>query len=265
MEPNFDPFKNQVTDINDLGKTKGDKSHEIKLCGVDSSQAGLYVPAKILGESITLLLDSGADVTIFSYKTLEVLKKKRNFETEPSNIKLISASGDHIPIEGTCELPIQIGSHTYSYRILIADIKFDGILGLDFMTTYSCDIFIKTLSMRIKGEQVPLIRLSQNNLDLRCKVVVAEDTILPPNSENLVAGRVIGPTPTCNLVIIEPNFDFVQKYGVFVANALQEPNMGNIPLRVLNPSNDSLTLHQNCSIAILEEVHDTQQCMSDKS
>lgn len=259
--------QDKLPDTNDLLKIKGDNSHknkEIKIYGMNGNQTGLYVRANIFGQSKILLIDSGADVTILSSKTLKNIDQ--SLEINPVDMKLISASGDSIPVQGTCQIPIQLGSSLYLHKVLIADIQYDGIIGLDFMTTFSCDIFIKTMSLRIKGEQVPLSRFTQNDLDSICKVVVAKDIILPPNSESVVEGRVIGPVLNCNLVIMEPNMDFVSKYGILVAKALLELDRNYvIPMRVLNPSNDSLTLHENCSIAVLEKITSAPQCIGNNS
>ena len=105
---------------NDLWETKGNNSHknkEIKICGMNSNQTGLYVRAQILGQTKILLIDSGADVTILSSKTFDNLDQ--NPKIEPTDMKLISASGDSIPVIGTCQIPIQLGSSLYLHKVIL--------------------------------------------------------------------------------------------------------------------------------------------------
>ena len=71
---------------------------------------------------------------------------------------------------------------------------------------------------------------------------------------------------------MEPRPDFVTKYGIFIARALLvDPLFSSIPLRVMNPSDEYLTLHTDSLVANLEMVeiptkseHNTQHVSSNE-
>ena len=233
---------------------KSQKIPEITVCGTSGAESGMFIQARIYGKPISLLIDSGAEVTILSSNFMQNFSHEQRPGLEPVSLKLVSATGDTIPFQGRCEIPIQLGENLLKHKVLIADIKYDGILGLDFMTTFSCDILVKKMSLRVRGEHLPLVRFNTSNLDIQCKVVVSEDTVLLPNTESLIAGRVIGPIPASDMALIDPNLDFMAKHEVLVAKVLINPTMLDIPLRILNPSKDPLTLHKDCHIADLEPV-----------
>ena len=144
---------------------------EVKICGTKGIESGLFIRAKIHDKPLLLLIDSGADVTIISSSFFKSLDCGQSLKAEPVQLNLVSATGDRIPFIGKLDIPIELDKKPYTHKVLIADINFDGILGLDFMTNYSCDILVQRMLLRIKGADVLLIRRSDNDhgdLDTYC-------------------------------------------------------------------------------------------------
>ena len=120
------------------------------------------------------------------------------------------------------------------------------------MTTFSCNVLTDKLLLQVNGVEIPIVRITDCNLDNQCKVIVAEDTVLPANSECSVVGRVLGPWPANNSALIEPNLDFIAKYEVFIAKTLIDPTVLDITLRMFNPFDEPLALHKSCHVADLK-------------
>ena len=155
----------------------------------------------------SFLIDSGADVTIMRPDILHDIKDREIPMIKPKDLNLVSASGDKIPFEGECELTMKIGSHNIIHNVLVGQIKYDGLLGLDFMTKHSCDILVGKMCLRIKGENVPCLRyqeLLRNNVS---RVVISEDVVIPSNCEYFVCGRIIDPVEKGMNALIEPTND----------------------------------------------------------
>ena len=136
--------------------------------------------------------------------------------------------------------------------MFIVDIKCDGILGLDFMATFSCNVLTDKIMLKVNGVEIPIVKFTDCNLNKQCKVIVAEDTALPANSECSVVGRVLGPWPANNSALIEPDLDFIAKYEVFLAKTLFDPTVLDIPLMIFNPFDEPLALHKNGHVADLK-------------
>ena len=246
---------------------KGDNSHEIPEYIVHSTkgtEASMFIKGQVYGKPVSILVDRKTDVTIFSSDFMANVCKEQNLWIKPVKAKLISATGNTIPLQGQCEIPINFCETSLKHKVLIADIKCDGILGLDFMTTFSCNVLTDKLLLQVNGVEIPIVRITDCNLDNQCKVIVAEDTVLPANSECSVVGRVLGPWPANNSALIEPNLDFIAKYEVFIAKTLIDPTVLDITLRMFNPFDEPLALHKSCHVADLKAYVITQSLYGHK-
>ena len=235
-------FENNILE----GKSEKSPDNEIKICIANGQKTGLFVEAQVCDKNLKMLVDSGADTTILSSKFVNTLDNGKLPNIHPSPIKLVSATGEPIPLNWECNISLKLGKLDISHKVLIADIEYDGIMGLDFMTQNSCDILVQNMCLRIKGEILPCFRL-QSAVSNSCgRVALLGDVNVPPNSEAIVSGRIIDPLSLTGIDsgwIVEPSPDFTTKYGLFVARSLVNP-VFNIPLRVYNPSDSDLTLHR---------------------
>ncbi|KAK3090501.1 hypothetical protein FSP39_012342 [Pinctada imbricata] len=173
---------------------------------------------------------------------------------KPKGLNLVSASGDKIPFEGECELAMKIGSHNIVHNVLVGQIKYDGLLGLDFMTKHSCDILVGKMCLRIKGENVPCLRyqeLLRNNVS---RVVISEDVVIPSNCEYFICGRIIDPVEKGMNALIEPTDDVLEKHEIMVARSLIHPKSYEVPIRVLNLTDREIKLHQDTVVAKMGKV-----------
>ena len=51
----------------------------------------------------------------------------------PVNMQLVTATGESSPFLGKAEIEITLGGQKIMHDVLFADVKNDGILGIDFM------------------------------------------------------------------------------------------------------------------------------------
>ena len=221
-----------------------------------------------------MLVDSRADTTILGSKFVNTISSGIFPKINPSQIKLVLATEEPIPLKGECEVSIGLGKENISHNVLIAHIDYDGIMGLDFMSQNSCDILVQKMCLRIKGENLPCFRLQSKTLNTCGRIALMGDITIPPNSERLVSGRIIDPlryTGKDTGWLVEPRPDFVTKNGIFIARALVDPLFSSIPLRVMNLADEDLTLHTDSLVANLEMVeiptkseHNTQHVSSMK-
>ena len=228
--------------------------NEIIVFNMCARDSGIFVQASIHGKALSLLIDSGADVTILGTKFVQSLDSGKIPKMEEKELRLVSATGDPIPFQGECEMPIKLGKYELLHKVLVGEIRYDGILGLDFMTQHACDILVGKMTLKVKGQNLPCLRYGQTMESNICRVAIAEDISIPANSEFLAPGRIIDPIKQGSAAIVEPNIDFVGKCEVLVARTLVDPSTFKIPLRIMNPTDKDITLYRDSCIATLENV-----------
>ena len=121
------------------------------------SEHGYFLSTKLDDNWIAMLVDSGANVSILSKQTIENLPYFIKPKLEPVNTSLISLTGESTPFLGKTEVEICIGNQKVKHTFLIADIKQDGILGLDFLTKNKCDLMFSKGYIVLHGERIPCI------------------------------------------------------------------------------------------------------------
>ena len=105
-------------------------------------EEGYFVCSKIENVPVSFLIDTGSNVTILSKKFLSRFPQEFCQTIIPTNMKLLSVTGEVTPFHGKTEVIIEIGSQKVPHTILIADIENEGILGMDFLADNQCDIML---------------------------------------------------------------------------------------------------------------------------
>lgn len=100
-----------------------------------SDDDGYFVCAKVNEKPVTMLCDSGANVTILNSSLLNRSTWKDSVEPclSPVNTMLLTITGESKPFLGKAVVKICLGKCTFQHEVLFADITQDGILGIDFM------------------------------------------------------------------------------------------------------------------------------------
>lgn len=111
-----------------------------------------------------------------------------------------------------------------------------GILGMDFMRRYGCDLLISKNSLKVNSENVTCFTKPGNSPDCH-RIVVMKSILIPANSEVSVEGKAVAHISK-DYGIIEGSENFVQKSCVVVAKVLVEASKGNFPVRLTNLSDN---------------------------
>ena len=135
----------------------------------------------------------------------------------------------------------------------MADIEPEGILGLDFLGKYDCLLVLKDgyyeLQFSNHGEATHGHPVAPS-----CFQVSVENTaVVPPRSEDLVAGKIVGQyTPVLRLP--EPTARIMEVNQLILTRSLVDTSSDIIPLRVLNPTDSPCTLYKDTLAAMCEPV-----------
>ena len=234
-----------------------------------SDDDGYFVCAKVNEKPVTMLCDSGANVTILNSSLLNRSTWKDSVEPSlsPVNTMLLTITGESKPFLGKAVVQICLGKCTFQHEVLFADITQDGILGIDFMMKNKCDLIISKSCLKVKGEEIPCY-MSSSSHPLCCRVALVENVSVPPESEIIVSGKPLDSFDRSTPGAVEPAMKFVQNTGLLVAKVLVDTKNGNIPMRLANLSRDSVNVNKGTVTALLQPISSIGSesgCSSDSS
>jgi hypothetical protein len=226
------------------GQREGDSSQtntgNAKPVRYVNEEPGLYTPCCVNRMELALLADTGAAVSIISkrrYESLGHLKPKLN----AIGSQLISASSNKIETYGQAEFLISWTGVRRRHVFIVADIRPDGILGLDFFRLHKCDICITQCRLNMQGLKLPCYFAGSMGCH---RITLAENIIVPAEREIITRGWManVGCGKLAIESVLEPLSLFRHETKILVARAVIKTMDGTVPIRLLNPTKDVVNL-----------------------
>ena len=154
-------------------------------------QAGSsFVQLKVGSIDINARIDSGAEITILSSKMYEKLNKA------PAKVKEIGlqmADKDTV-MKGFIIQPLKmkLGNQCFSERVYVVSIGDDMLLGHDLLHHLGVCLDMRTDTLILNGEQIPVTTSFNNNTPTVARVFVKQKVRLPPNTRSRKQHQSIG-------------------------------------------------------------------------
>ena len=101
---------------------------------------GLYISRKVEGVDVCFLVDTGLNITILSPALMVRISAPRRPVLEDVENRMILADGCAKPFRGKGTFEFKIEGRRVLQEVRVADIELEGILGMDFMRRYDCQI-----------------------------------------------------------------------------------------------------------------------------
>ena len=163
-------------------------------------------------------------------------------------------------------VPIQIEHKAFQQELIIADIQgIDGIIGMDFLYQYDARLDIKKQILNTsKGK----IKLCQQNTNTCARIQLADTTVVPPNTETYLKGKIEQPCIRKESISISEPTKFLATKGCLMARTLVNPKDKDVFMSILNLSDDTVKINKNSVIGFLQEVtqiHNPETCQTDIS
>lgn len=229
------------------------RSNTSTSASISKTDEGLFVLAKVSDTQISMLVDTGSNVTIIRKSLTDSWPTSVRQCITPVNMTLVTATGDSVPFLGKISVDIELGEQKLKQDVLLADISNDGILGVDFLNAHHCDINMSKKCIKINGQKVHCYARDKNSLSSCCRIAVTEDVTIPPEVEMIVPGKPIDMIKE-TIGLVEPNNLFVEKSGLLVAKALVDLDKGRVPIRIINLSKEPCTVYRDTVAATYESV-----------
>ena len=215
---------------------------------------GYRLPGSINGTSITLLLDTGAAVTLLRQDVWMRITALPS-DLEPwSGATLVSAGGTPLTIHGCACVTLELGGGKYQTDfVVVSPLTSEAILGIDFLQVQKAviDVGCRMLHLRESGCNIPLDVPTPRQSCLTHQQVHSADTVeVPPRSVMEISGRF--ETEVKGVWLVE---ETTKKHSqVAVARAVIEPNSSIIPVCVLNVTDRPITLYAGSAIATMTPI-----------
>ena len=194
---------------------------------------GYKVEGQVQGQSITLLVDTGAAVTLIRKDVWDRIFKDHAGLRPWAEQQLVSVDGSPLQVYGCASVELQLGGIPYPTDVVVVSpLTTEAILGLDFQKKYGATIDVGRCMMQM-GTQAT-IRMCQSPPSCAdgVRVVSLMDSLtIAPCSECIVMASYEG-LPGGGLCIVEPKRG--KRTPFLVARALVEPKNGSVPVRLLS-------------------------------
>lgn len=213
----------------------------------------LAIQGTINGTDCKMTLDTGASRTIVNPN----LVKTATGHKRRINCRLLTASGQPIPVLGETSVTMYVGGSSYSHNVIVAEIVDDCILGLDFMKKHNCKINVADGVFKCGEEEIFILGGACG------KVACAKKVIIPGRAEAQVLVELppAGKKKSNRCVLIEDTPTKTSSQKLMTARTLVSGS-SNAVVRVLNLGDREICLNKGDVIGKCEEVVWMKKCSS---
>ena len=217
-----------------------------------SPSQNICITGHINGKQVTLLIDTGANVSAIKAEVWQQIPPLTKHPPLPTPIAQIKAvNGQTIPVIGQVQVPFTIDDKTYPFDVLIIEtIAYDVILGRDFLEQYNAKIDLQHRVLELQLDPVPFESMETSAIQDReqpgtCSIHAKSSFILPPRSEVIVPGELGHPWGQEQVGLVEPRADLTQRYQVIGAAQIVKAWEGTtVPIRLLNPTEQPVKIYR---------------------
>jgi hypothetical protein len=189
---------------------------------------GLYLPGKIYGRQLHLLVDTGCTRSILSKTFFDRLPTVVRRQLRPGIRSATLADGSSVKMYGQITLPTRIRhlKQNVTYQVLRSE--HDGILGVDFLSN-GCMVDVGAYSVHVNGKKMACTdRFGEM---LTAKVQVLRTVMIPAKSEVSVTCRLTNPVSGGQGLVEDASSDAM----IGVAACLVKPDSRRcLPVLLLN-------------------------------
>ena len=214
---------------------------------------GLLVQGCVEGKKCHITIDTGSNISIVRP---DILGRHTRGAMQPVESCLKTVTGERAPIRGRIIVNFTIGSQTFSHEAWIADIVDECLLGLDFLGSHDCQVDLKDSILYIGQDEIPLTQPDAGMLEQHCyKAIVCSPVSLPPHSEVIVPAHIEGLRGVERWGIVEStDVNAQDERTLLVGRTLVDLRRREIPVRVMNITNEAKRLKQGTTLAQCQEL-----------
>ncbi|CAC5358486.1 unnamed protein product [Mytilus coruscus] len=225
--------------------------------GVDNPQlreVQLYPGISINDVTVNAVIDTAAQVTLMSEEFAKKLKLPVIFKGS----LMLKGAGKDNSITARYTERVKVGKTDTKWKIIVAKINDQVILGLDFLKHLDAGIDLTDLSITIRGETHLINEVKSENSSFKiCRITLEETLIVPPNSTVRLPVQLAEEFE--NEVAIQPNKSL---NGLIMPNILTKADL-RVPIVLNNLTDKTISLKKKNRVigtAMENEVIDENRC-----
>ncbi|KAK6172537.1 hypothetical protein SNE40_016172 [Patella caerulea] len=218
---------------------------------------GILVPVTVAETGTDGVVDTGADITVFS---MEYADKIALPYREHTTTTLMNA-GNGKEMNGFLDVPVRmyIGEIPIDCKICVAPIREDVLIGMDVLKEHNGVILARQGDILIDGTLVPGRHRHQNDCHI-ARATTQSDIMLSPMTETVIMAELDNPDEG-KVGVLDPAS---LKSGAHTGSVLA--NMTNkIPIRMVNPTNSTIKIAKGTHLGKMVETVDCESNLDDVS
>ncbi len=212
---------------------------------------------------MSLILDTGAAVTLLRRDVWErtaTAKAGWGTLTPWTGPRLVGVNGTALQVSGCKKVQLRIADNAYEALVIVVDtMTAEGILRLDFLQQNRCtiDLAEKILHLADRRASLPLRPeegqpMKTEDAAARISVCIRSDLQIPARSEVEVIASCTSQAANSGMWLLEATGS--NRCAAVATRALVNSNNGEVVVRLLNPREETVTVHKGMKVAELEQV-----------
>lgn len=222
----------------------------------DRQKSSVVVRGLAENYQVNCLVDTGSQATLINLSLIKHLRLEHKIRK--TNCVLSSFTKDKIRINGEITIHLTIAGTRAPHTCIVVteDMECNILLGMDFMRNNDISILAgasKITSPNGSSKFLP----PATPIDKRTKVRATSTVIVPPNTVMFVKGTLDSPDRKHNDNTVysgrlEPYENLAINDGLFAAGALTYCEQGELPVRVLNPTDEPVVIYGRKLLGFME-------------
>ena len=226
-------------DLNNCQAESMKQTRVVQIGCLDNDILNAIIPCSVNSCSTLALVDTGSQVTVINFDLFDKFEVKSKLTGK----FLLQGINENMNTEAWLirGIFISFGSSTYKWDVLVASVKDQLIIGMDFMCHFGVKLNFMDYTFTLQGEVLEFnhVRSKSNGIFETCRVFIDKKLTVPGNSVMLVQAKTS----------VSSNSDFVfepagENKGLLIPRTLCRGEIF-VPLQVVNDSTNDIVLKPN--------------------
>ena len=201
-----------------------------------------------------LTVDTGSNISIVHPEVLR--RSLTSTAIQPVESQLRTVTGETAPIMGRTTVQLTVGTFQTKQEMWVAEIADECILCLDFLQQHNCQVDLKEGVLHIGNEEVPL-QQPRATEPICCRCYTTTSVTISPVSKMIVPASVEGEwRKNSKWAVLQPEGAemTLNQQGVLIGKTLVDLQRGDIPVRMMNLSQQPQHIQRGTRLATCEPV-----------
>ena len=256
----------EVDDLSTPTNTQDDDEPEMKdlpVLVIGSPDMLYYslVKFKGTGTESLILLDSGAAANVMPIAIYQQLPAEIKNTLQPTAARLSTVTLEPIQCHGRIDLVFDIEQTSFKARFFVTNDDSPLILGYPFLHARGWALDSVIMKVRFDGKWFSIFNYDDTRA---CKVSANKTTHIRPGEQKLIQATVLGNTDVARPSTLSPSVQTLLKTNIMICKVIVTPCARQVPVRIINTTEETLTLFKKQHLGLLYPVEQTMQWKKDE-